>query len=255
LPASILQSCPSVFSDLISHLANLSFSQGRFPTLFKSAIVTPLLKKPGLDKSLPSNYRPISNLNTISKVLERLFLNRIQSFITASPNFNQHQSAYRPRHSTETAELSTLDSVFHSADSGNSTPVVSLDLSAAFDCIEHSILLNRLKTSFGFSGSVYNWIESYLSCRSQIVKTGSSYSTSLTLTCGVPQGSVLGPLLFSIYTSPIACIASFLQSHNGNMQTTRNFSSLYLVIMLKIYLALRTVSPLFMLGLSQLTLS
>ena len=71
LPSSLLKSCPAVFSDLITHLANMSFNQGHFPTLSKPALVTPLQKKPGLDKSLPSNYRPISNLNTISKILER----------------------------------------------------------------------------------------------------------------------------------------------------------------------------------------
>jgi Reverse transcriptase (RNA-dependent DNA polymerase) len=97
-----------------------------FSTLFKSASVTPLLKKPGLDKSLPSNYRPISNLNNISKILERLFLNRIQPSVVSSSSFNQFQFAYRPRHSTETCLLATLDSIFHSSDSGSSTLLVSL---------------------------------------------------------------------------------------------------------------------------------
>ena len=208
LPSSLLKSCPAVFSDLIAHLANLSFNQGHFPTLFKSASVTPLLKKPGLDKSLPSNYRPISNLNTISKILERLFLNRVQSSIVSSPNFNQFQNAYRPRHSTETCLLATLDNIFSSSDSGNSTLLVSLDLSAAFDSIDHAILLGRLKTSFGFDGLVYNWIKSYLTGRSQTVTIGNNSSASIHVASGVPQGSVLGPLLFSIYTSPIASIAS-----------------------------------------------
>jgi hypothetical protein len=197
-----------VFSDLIAHLANLSFNQGQFPTLFKSASVTPLLKKPGLDKSLPSNYRPISNLNNISKVLERLFLNRVQSYVVSSPNFNQFQSAYRPRHSTETSLLATLDSIFQSSDAGNSTLLVSLDLTAAFDSIDHSILLSRLKTSFGFDGLVFNWIKSYLTGRYQTVIIGNNSSAPTYLTSGVPQGSVLGPILFSIYTSPIAALAS-----------------------------------------------
>jgi hypothetical protein len=133
----------------------MSFNQGHFPTLFKSASVTPLLKKPSLDKSLPSNYRPISNLNNISKVLERLFLNRVQSSVVSSPNFNQFQSAYRPRHSTETSLLTTLDSIFLSSDVGCSTLLVSLDLSAASDSIDHDILLGRLKTSFGLDWLVY----------------------------------------------------------------------------------------------------
>jgi len=123
LPSSLLKSCPAVFSVLIAHLANFSFNQGHFPTLFKSASVTSLLKKPGRDKYLSSNYRPISNLNTISEVLERLFLNRVQSSVVFSPNFNQSQ-AYRPRHPSETCLLATLDNIFTSSDSGNSTLLV-----------------------------------------------------------------------------------------------------------------------------------
>ena len=103
-----------------------------------------------IDKSLPLNYRPISNLNTISKILERLFLNRVQSSIVSSPNFNQSQNAYRPRHSTETCLLATLDNIFSSSDSGNSTLLVSLDFSAAFDSIDHAILLGRPSTQDQF---------------------------------------------------------------------------------------------------------
>jgi hypothetical protein len=208
VPTSLLKLCRSAFSEIIATLANLSFSQGCFPTSFKVASITPLLKKPGLDKSIPSNYRPVSNLNTISKILERLFLSRIQPHVLASPNFNPFQSAYRPKHSTETGLLSVLDNIFHASDTGISTLLVSLDLSAAFDTIDHGILLNRLRTSFGFAGSFYQWIESYLIGRSQFVRIGTCSAQSTSLTTGVPQGSVLGPLLFTIYTSPIASIAS-----------------------------------------------
>jgi hypothetical protein len=208
IPSTLLKSCPGVFSELIAFLANLSFSQGCFPSRFRHASVTPLLKKPSLDKLLPSNYRPISNLINISKLLERLFLNRIQSHILSSPHFNSYQSAYRSNHSTETAILSTLDHIYHSCDLGMSTVLVSLDLSAAFDTVDHSILLNRLKTSFGLSGTVWAWLESYLSYRTQSVRLGNHSSSSVSLFSGVPQGSVLGPLLFAIYTSPIAHICS-----------------------------------------------
>ena len=118
--------------------------------------ITPLLKNPSLDKSLPSSYRPISNLNFISKILERLFLHCIQSHILASPNFN-HQSAYRPGHSTETALVQLLDSIYHAADNGKATLLFSLDLSAAFDTIDHSILLQILAHSFGLTGSALTW--------------------------------------------------------------------------------------------------
>ncbi len=187
--------------------ANRSFAEGKFPTSFKHATVTPLLKKPSLDKNSPSSYRPISNLIFISKILERLCLARIQSHILSSPNFNQFQSAYRRHYSTETSLLYTLSNIFRSSDSGKSTLLISLDLYAAFDTIDHHTLISHLNTSFGLSGSVLNWFSSYLSNRTQSVCIGRYSSKPHPCTTGVPQGSVLGPLLFKTYTSPIAAIA------------------------------------------------
>jgi len=168
----------------------LVIQSGSFSSLFKSVSVTPLLKKPGLDKCLPSNYRPIFNLNTISKVLEHLFLNRVQSSVVSSPNFNQSQNAYRSRHSTETCLLATLNNSFTCSYSVNSTLLVSLDHSATFDIIDHAIHLSPLKTSFGFDGLVYHWIESYLTDRSQTVAIGNNSCAPTHVTSGVPQGSV-----------------------------------------------------------------
>jgi len=119
---------------------------------------------------------------------------------------HQFQNAYRPRHSTETFLLAILYNIFNSSDSGNSTLLVSLDLSAAFDSTDLAILLSRLKTSFDFGGVVYHWIESYLTHHSQTVTIGNNSSAPRHVASGVPQGSVLGPILFS--TSPIAAIAS-----------------------------------------------
>jgi len=199
-----------VFSEIISHLANLSFSQGIFPTKFKFAVVSPLLKKPGLDADNPANFRPISNLNNISIILERLFLARLQPHVTSSPNFNQSQSAYRQHHSTETALLVTLDSIFRSSDAGMPTTLISLDLSAAFDMIDHRTLLSRLHTSFGVSGVALNFIESYLSGRTQCVRAGQASSSSTSCHTGVPQGSVLGPYFFPSSPHPSVALHPLL---------------------------------------------
>ena len=132
-PISFLPHCsnyPSVFSEIIVRLVNLSFSEDVFPAKFK--VVTPLLKKPSLDPDNPQKWyiqniwwvvklRPISNLNNISKILERLFLSWLYPHVTSSPNFNHLQSAYHPHHSTETALLQTFDGIFNSADRSQPT--------------------------------------------------------------------------------------------------------------------------------------
>ncbi len=207
LPTSVLKRCKGVFAPLIARLANLSFQEGRLPERFKKAQVTPLLKHEGDDISNPANYRPISNLNTISKVIERLALARLRQHITKSPNFNVSQSAYRRHHSTETALLCILNDIYGKIDEGRSTLMVALDLSAAFDTVDHSVLLTRLERSFGIHGSTLTWIESYLADRTQFVRLGTANSIVTNCLCGVPQGSVLGPLLFIAYISSTANIA------------------------------------------------
>ena len=111
---------------------------------------------------MPANYSPIANLNNIKKILERLFLSVLQPHILSCSAFTPLQSAYRPRHSTETALLHTLDHIYSAADRGMPTALVSLDLSAAFDTIDHSILISRLHSSFGISGPALAWLSSYL---------------------------------------------------------------------------------------------
>jgi hypothetical protein len=118
------------------------------------------------------------------------------------------QSAYRPLHSTETCVLRTLNNIYLSADTGKATALVSLDLSAAFDTIDHSILLNRLQIMFGVTGPALKWLQSNLLNRQQSVSSGHAMSSPTWCATGVPQGSVLGPILFSCYTSPISNISS-----------------------------------------------
>jgi len=203
LPSSLLKTCADIFAPVIAQLAYLSFEAGKFPSGHKCAQVLPLLKKAGLDVNSPRNYRPISNLTTVSKVLERLVLTRLQTHLFTSPNYSKYQSAYRNGHSTETALLEILDGVYTAADDKQISVLVGLDLSAAFDTVNHSILVERLSTEFGIVGSALEWLTSYLTGRSQYVAVGQHRSDTVALQVGVPQGSVLGPLLFSAYTSPI----------------------------------------------------
>src|SRR6218665_1842396 len=162
IPTPLMVSCSDVFSHLIAHLANLSFAEGCFPSCFKSALVTPLLKKPNLDPGNLSNFRPISNLNNISKILERLFLTRIRNHITycGCDRLNKKissvlisQLVYREGYSTETALISTLDNIFSSIDNGKACLSVCLNLSAAFDTVDHQLLLSKLTKSFGVCGT------------------------------------------------------------------------------------------------------
>ena len=129
IPTIVLKSCADVFAPLIARLAALCFDEGVFPTRFKVASVTPLLKKKGLDCDDVANYRPISNLHTISKLVERLFLSRVINHVEQAPCFNRFQSAYRRNHSTETALLRMLNDAYCSADNKSRTLLVQLDLS------------------------------------------------------------------------------------------------------------------------------
>ena len=189
---------------------NRSFAEGTFPKLLKTAQVLPLLKKPGLDRANPVNFRPISNLNTISKVMERLVMLRLRPHLQSSSNFNPLQSAYRVGYSTETAVLKMLDSFYSAIDDKKLTTLISLDISAAFDTISHDTLLKRLEVEFGVEGKALSWLQSYLTDRCQFVKLGRHCSRTVTCSSGVPQGSVLGPLLFVVYVSPVG---DLIKSH------------------------------------------
>jgi len=145
-------------------------------------------------------------MDFISKILERLFLARIQPHITSSPNVYKYQLAYCSHHSTETSILHILDSILLSSD-WQILIIISLDLSAAFVTIDHQILLSCLNTSFGISDTTLSWLQSDITNRTSSVHIGRHCSSSVTCTTGVPQGSILGTLLFMAYVSPVAGIA------------------------------------------------
>ena len=149
------------------------------------------------------NYRPVSGLNFISKVIERVVAYQVKEYLSHNNLNNIYQSAYKPGHSTETTLLKIKNDIHLNLAEGKPTALVLLDLSAAFDTIDHKQLLQCLSSQFGFSELALKWFHSYISNRTQSVKINTSISQPKSLTCGVPQGSVLGPLLFIMYTSPL----------------------------------------------------
>ena len=141
-------------------------------------------------------------------------MSRLAAHIRTSPNYSRFQSAYRRGHSTETALLRMLNDVYCAADNKYRTTLLQLDLSSAFDTLDTSTLLRRLRFTYGISDPALNWVSSYLVCRSQSVRVGQKQSSSIVCEYGVPQGSVLEPLLFTLYISPLArVIDSFGVNH------------------------------------------
>ena len=172
-------------------------------SVFKAAYITPLLKKPDLDPDDVRSYRPISNLSVLSKLLERLVARQLLDYLTTSRLLPDLQSAYRANHSTETAVLKVLADILRAVDGGDLACLTLLDLSAAFDTVDHAILLRRLNESYGLGGCVHGRFVSYLNRRTQFVRRGAFRSISTVMVCGVPQGSVLGPILFLLYTADL----------------------------------------------------
>ena len=176
LPADLFKLCLSDLIPIITKIINFSLCSGNFPDDFKRAIVIPLLKKPGLDKEVLKNYRPISNLPFLSKVLERVVLRQLLNHLASNGLLEIFQSAYRQNHSTETALLHVSDTLLSAADNNDVSILCLLDLSAAFDTIDHTILLDCLQHTFGISGSALNWFCTYLTDRSQSVMIRSMQS-------------------------------------------------------------------------------
>ena len=209
MPIFLLKQFSGIFASIICKLSAFSFLQSTFPISFKIAQVNPLLKKNSLDPMQPSNYRPISKLSTISKILERVFFKRLFSHVSLLRNFNlfNRRIDFIPQRKLRfcTSLIASATSVLPGL-----RPSWCLDISAAFDTIDNFNMLHIFEDYFYIPGIASSWFHSYLSDRKQFVKIGNSSSTPVSLRFGVSQGSVLGPILFSLYTSPISEI---LQKH------------------------------------------
>ena len=211
IPTSLLKQLLPALLPSITTIINRSLETGTFPTSFRHALVVPLIKKSSLNKEMLKNYRPVSNLHFISKILEKVVQKQLFSHMTKCNLHQKMQSAYKAKHSTETALLRVANDILCQIDKKCGTILVLLDLSAAFDTIDHETLLKLLQDKFGLHGIVLKWFTSYLSNRSSAVTIDGESSKPSTSSYGVPQGSVLGPVIFTMYTSPLVNIVS----HHG----------------------------------------
>ena len=195
---------------IITGIVNASMESGIFPTSLKTALVKPLLKKLSLDPEIFKNFRPVSNLSFLSKIIEKVVANRLIKHLRENGLQDLLQSAYKPGHSTESALLKVQNDILTALDNKSGVFLALIDLSAAFDTVDHQILLSFLKDTIGIENSALDWFASYLDGRTQRISIDKELSDLTELLFGVPQGSVLGPLKFCVYTLPIGAI---IKSH------------------------------------------
>ncbi len=204
------QHIPTVIPSL-TKIVNTSITTGSFPSSLGTASITPILKKSTLDKNQLKNYRPVSNIRFLGKLIEKVVSSQLTSYIDNNQLAEPLQSAYKAKHGTETALVRVHNDILREVDNQKAVFLVLLDLSAAFDTLDYKIMLKRFEDLYGITGMALKWFASYFDSRRYHVSINGTNSDDTQLDEGAPQGSVIGPLSFSMYTRPIGDI---LRKHN-----------------------------------------
>ena len=215
VPTWLLKRVDGIIAPVIARMCNASFEQCSLPVKQKMAVTRPLLKKSSLDPNDLNSYRPISNLSFVSKMVERMVDSRLIVYTDRFDLIPVHQSAYRRYHSTETALVRLYNDMVQVIDRGHVGALVLLDISAAFDTVDHRIMSDVLRQRFDVCEDALAWFNSYFDDRTQVVSVGSARSQASSLSIGVPQGSVLGPRTYVVYAEDVQEIFELRQvSHH-----------------------------------------
>ena len=200
IPNNLIKLAAAPLSVPFTQIYNQSIQTGVVPNILKVSQVTPVYKSG--DVTDPGNYRPISTLSPFSKVLEKLIYNQLYDFLEKHNILYRYQFGFRKGHSIEQAIFEITDTLKQAMDKKLVTCGVFLDFSKTFDTVNHNIPLSKLY-HYGIRGITFNWFENYLHNHTQFVKIGNIQSSPETITCGIPQGSTLGPLLFLLYINDL----------------------------------------------------